>query len=124
MSSINHARVRSLDEPLEQCSVRFTWRCLSESGQDALDRRVRRHFSQIVPAYSIGHREQPAARARVLRSRRSHVPEAVLIPLANSTNVGKLRELDIHGVLKRTIASTGDAADARCSRRRLKAFIH
>jgi hypothetical protein len=76
-----------------------------------------------VPAHSVSERKKPAASAHVFRRRRGHVPETILIPLANSPDVRKLRELDIHRIVVDRAVGWSNTADTRC-RCCLKAYVH
>ncbi len=74
------------------------------------------------PTPSASAKSQPCV-AHVLRRRGGSVPEIIFVSLANSPDVGKFRELDIHrSVLDR--AEGGSQTAHNCRRCRLKASVH
>jgi len=111
MTNVNHARVRRSNQVRQKGSVWFARRCFAETSQHAFDRGVRSDFPEIVATNSIRERKKPATRAHVLWRRRERVPEIIFISLANSPNVRKFRELDIHRIVLGRAVGWGDPAN-------------
>ena len=59
----------------------------AKAGEQALDRRARRHLAELLPPYSVGQRKQPAVSARFGRRRGERVAKIVLVLLPYSSAV-------------------------------------
>lgn len=102
--------------------MRLAGCALPEAGGHALDSRFRSYFAEVMASYSVCNRKEPAPCSYVLWRRRNYMPEKVLVPRTNSSDVGNLCELNVHGYFGRMVA-LGNTANS-CRDRRLMASIH
>src|ERR1039458_1485910 len=119
---VQYVRISTLYQARKQSRVGFARLRLAKTCQQTLDGGTRGDFAVLVPAYSIGEGEQPAARASFLRGRRKNVSEVILVSLAYFSEIRNLRKLNIHGDRDRTVFR-GIARDVSRNLR-LKASVH
>jgi hypothetical protein len=81
-----------LNQARQQVQWRLTRWGFAEACEDTLYGCVRSNFTLLLSADSVRQREQPAILAGLLRRLRDYVSEVVLIVLADSSAIGKLRE--------------------------------